>query len=208
MARERVPRPERKMKPVYIVFCEGETEDNYIAFLRLHYRVPIKVISKITGQKISQALIERHVKAERIAKDDVVSSFVMYDLDVPGLSERLNRCKATHLISNPCIELWFLLHEHNQCSNIATDACVTKLKKISPDWNTYAKGSLSKSQQKILSEKVAIAIERAKGLSFPENPSSTLYDLIEKLEEILQQELRSNKRIITMGNNGTMDHTE
>jgi hypothetical protein len=27
MSKKRISRPERKMKPVFLVFCEGETED-------------------------------------------------------------------------------------------------------------------------------------------------------------------------------------
>jgi hypothetical protein len=188
MAKERVRRPARTMKPIYIVFCEGETEANYVSFLRLQYRVPIKVIPKITGQKISQALIDRHVSAERIAKDDDISSFVMYDLDVPGVAAQLLKCKAIQLTSNPCVELWFLLHECEQHAAIATDACMTKLKRISSNWPWYTKGSLTKNQEKILRENVSIAIERAKSLASTDNPSSTVYHLIEKLENVLKQE--------------------
>ena len=183
MARERAQRPERKMKPVYIVFCEGETEENYVTVLRVSYRVPVKVVSKITGQKISQALIERHERAERITKNDSITSFVMYDLDVPNVSAQLAKCDATLITSNPCIELWFLLHECDQRAEIATDACVKKLKNVSPDWSTYEKGYLSERQKKTLCENLPIACERARLLSDPENPSTTVYRLIEKLDE-------------------------
>lgn len=183
MARERAERPARKMKPVYIVFCEGETEENYVTVLRVSYRVPVKIVSKITGQKISRALIERHEQAERIIKGDVITSFVMYDLDVPNVSEQLSKCDAILITSNPCIELWFLLHGYDQRVEIATDACVRKLKQVSPDWSTYEKGSLSERQKKALGDNLLVACERAKRLSDPGNPSTTVYRLIEKLDE-------------------------
>ena len=183
MARERAQRPTRKMKPVYIVFCEGETEENYVTVLRMSYRVPVKVVSKITGQKISQALIERHERAERITKGDVITSFVMYDLDIPNVSEQLSKCNAILITSNPCIELWFLLHGSDHRAEIMTESCVRKLKQISPDWTTYEKGSLSERQKKSLCDNLHVACERAKKLSDPGNPSTTVYRLIEKLDE-------------------------
>jgi len=185
MAQKRVQRPIRKMKPLYIVFCEGETEENYVALLRKLYRVPVKVVSKITGQKISQALIERHELSERIAKDDIITSFVMYDLDVPDVAVQLLKCNAIQLTSNPCIEFWFLLHECEQRAAISTTACLTKLKKVSLDWHNYEKGTLTVNQQNILYDKKLVACDRAKRLSATENPSSSVYHLINKLEEVL-----------------------
>ncbi len=91
------------MKPLYIVFCEGETKENYVTVFRVSYRVPVKVISKITGQKITQALIDRHERFERITGDDAITSFVMYDPDEPNASEQLSKCDAILLASNPCI---------------------------------------------------------------------------------------------------------
>lgn len=42
MARGKSGRPERKMKPVILVLCEGETEEQYVEHLRQKYRLPIK----------------------------------------------------------------------------------------------------------------------------------------------------------------------
>ena len=49
MKKERSYKPPRKMK---LVFCEGDTEETYISFLRQKYRLPIKVIPRITGLSI------------------------------------------------------------------------------------------------------------------------------------------------------------
>lgn len=37
-------RPSRKMKPVILVLCEGETEECYIDFLKQKYRLPISMM--------------------------------------------------------------------------------------------------------------------------------------------------------------------
>ena len=68
MARNKSGRPERKMKPVFLVLCEGETEECYVEHLRQKYRLPIKIISKIVGQQINQKLINRHKKELKITR--------------------------------------------------------------------------------------------------------------------------------------------
>lgn len=118
MAKKRTTRPEKKMKSLHLVFCEGETEENYINFLKNKYRNPVKVISKIVGQNISQKLIACYEKAEHISKSDNIKSFIMYDLDTTAINEKLQACKAIHLFSNPCIELWFLLHLRDKKASI------------------------------------------------------------------------------------------
>lgn len=44
------------MKPVFLVFCEGETEETYLDYLKQAYRSPIKIIPKVEGGDISQRL--------------------------------------------------------------------------------------------------------------------------------------------------------
>ena len=51
MGRERKSNP-RKMRPQFLVLCEGETEEAYINFLKQRYRLPIKIVSKIVGSKL------------------------------------------------------------------------------------------------------------------------------------------------------------
>ena len=57
MARERKSSP-RKMRPLFLVLCEGETEENYVNFLRQNYRLPIKIVPKIIGSKITQEIVD------------------------------------------------------------------------------------------------------------------------------------------------------
>ena len=49
MAKQRLESPRRKMKPVFLVFCEGETEETYLDHLKQAYRSPIKIIPKVEG---------------------------------------------------------------------------------------------------------------------------------------------------------------
>ena len=170
------------MKPVFLVFCEGETEENYIDFIRRKYKSPIKIVPKTEGNQISQKLVSQRQNELRISKNEQISTFLMYDLDVAPVVEKLKSCKAVWLCSNPCIELWFLLHCKTQNSYLAAEDCVQKLRKAHLGWKNYQKPLITDSQQNLLWKNKNIAIERAKTLSEANNPSSTIYKLLEAIE--------------------------
>jgi hypothetical protein len=183
MKKERNPRPPRKMKPVFLVFCEGETEEAYINFLRQRYRLPIKIIPRKTGLSISSAIIKRYVQAEKISPGDIITSFLMYDLDTAGITEKLLLIKGSiPITSSPCVELWFLLHNKEQYAEIATEACITALQHFSSDWTYYEKGNFTDRQKQVLWDNRTIACGRARKLSENINPSSTIYRLVEAMD--------------------------
>jgi hypothetical protein len=108
----------------------------------------------------------------------------MYDLDIQSIAEKISLCKdSISIASNPCLELWFLLHNTEQNSTILTSACEEKLRKSSGDWINYKKGSLSDKQKQVLWNNKETAIERAKRLSEGENPSSLIFRLIDAMEK-------------------------
>ncbi|MDR1176052.1 MAG: RloB family protein [Treponema sp.] len=152
MKKGRNARPQRRMNPVFLVFCEGDTEEAYVNFLKQKYRLPVKVIPRKTGLSISQDIIRRHIQAEKISPDDEgLTSFLMYDLDRKDTVAKLATYKGSINISNnPALELWFLLHNIGQNAAISTNACIDKLKRSTPDWENYRKGSLSDKQQQAL----------------------------------------------------------
>ena len=168
----------KQMKPNFFVFCEGETEMAYVKFLRSLYRAPIQVIPKKGKSNISEDFIEKSKNEYVQTEQDKV--FLMYDLDVDGMLEQLQKIpNAELLVSNPCMELWFLLHYQDQKSEISSDRCIKKLQKFS---NEYKKGILSEEEKTFLAEKKDLAIERAKNMIGYQNPSSTVYKLLEKLK--------------------------
>ena len=169
----------KQMKPNFFVFCEGETEIAYVKFLRSLYRAPIQVIPKKGKSNISEDFIERSKNEYvRTGQDKV---FLMYDLDVDGMLEHLQKIpNAELLVSNPCIELWFLLHYQEQKLEISSDKCVQKYQKVSKE---YKKGALSEEEKKVLAENRDLAVERAKKQAEYHNPSTTVFKLLEKLED-------------------------
>ena len=94
-------RPSRKMKPVILVLCEGETEECYIDFLKQKYRLPIKIVSKVVGGKINAKLIKRHKKELALSNSESIDCFLMYDADVQSVVDNLLTCEEKLLLSRP-----------------------------------------------------------------------------------------------------------
>ena len=91
MARKQRVSKGKVMRPNYFVFCEGETEEAYIGILRAHYRAPIQIITKKTLLNITPALVNRIEAGYVCTKND--RTFLMYDLDVSSMLERLKKIK-------------------------------------------------------------------------------------------------------------------
>lgn len=185
MARRRDTGKPRHMRPAILVLCEGETEEVYVDFLRQQYRCPIKIVSKILGSHIDERRIRAIQDSMKLSGNDVVHTFFMYDRDVHATNYKLDSIKGVKLCSNPCIELWFLLHVRSVNASITSRACVDMLRHENEVWKDYSKAELTLTQRACLWNERLVASERAKKLLDFQNPSSTIYQLIEYLEDIV-----------------------
>ena len=168
----------KTMRPNFFVFCEGKTEITYVKFLRSIFRVPIQVVTKKSDSNISIDFIERSKREYVLTKND--QTFLMFDLDVEGMLEHLQKIpQATLLVSNPCVELWFLLHYQNLDVETSSEECLRKLLTHAPQ---YEKGALTEREKQVLVENMEAAIARAKRLEKYQNPSTLVYRLIEAME--------------------------
>lgn len=180
MARKERISKGRTMLPNFFVFCEGDTEVVYVDMLRSYYRLPIHIIAKKTLLNVTPALIERCKSAYVQTKAD--RTFLMYDLDVLTMLERLQKVpNATLLCSNPCFELWLLLHYADQKAELSSEGCVNRLLSFEKQ---YKKGALLNDNKQYLISNVLLAMNRAKSLQAFNNPSTTIYLLIEALESL------------------------
>ena len=178
MARKERVSKGRTMMPNYFVFCEGDTEVAYVEMLRSFYRLPIHIIAKKTLLNITSSLVERCKSAYVQTKND--RTYLMFDLDVPSMLERLKKVEgATLLCSNPCFELWLLLHYNDQWTELSSSECV---KRLLTCIRQYKKGVLRADDRQFLLSSQKDAAERAKKLMEYYNPSSTVYRLIDDLE--------------------------
>lgn len=177
MARKTKQLRGKRMKPTFFVFCEGKTEAAYIDLLRRHFRIPMEIIARVSDSNISQAYIDRCKRDRFTTKDD--KTFIMFDLDVPGMIQHLKKFKkATLLLSNPCIEYWFLLHYKDFETELTTAECITRLKKFDTE---YKKGSFTRAMQYAMIEGIAAAGKRAAVKEPYSNPSSTVYLLTNEI---------------------------
>ena len=181
MGKRRESRPSRSMKPVFVVFCEGETEEAYLDFLKQTYRSPFKIIPKVEGGKISQHLIRKRCREVKISPNEKIQVFLMYDMDKPEITEKLLQLKAHLLLSNPCIELWFLLHCKDQKTAISTEDSIKALKHKGAPWNSYKKPEISTTQKEYLKQHVQEAMKRAASLPVHGNPSSDVHHLLRSI---------------------------
>ena len=182
MASKREPSPSLRMRKIALVICEGETEVCYINLLKSWYKSPIRIISHIEGTKITPSLVEKRTKELKISQWDKVHTFLMYDMDVQAINEKIRKCKAEMLLSNPCFEIWLLLHAKDQKAAIETDALIKELKKSAPVWKNYSKSAFTDPQKSFLNDKTDVAVTRAKKLREFLNPSTGIYKLIEMLQ--------------------------
>ena len=172
----------KKINPTLFVFCEGETEEAYIYFLKSHYRLASIIIHpKVSGNSITRKFIDNYKKGKTTHEKDI--DYLMYDLDIPEIFPRLKKIKnCILLLSNPCIELWFLLHYKNQTATVDCQHCCNELKNRKR--SIYKKGEICTKLRERLSNKKYEAIKRAISLEEYSNPSSSIYKLLEKLEEL------------------------
>lgn len=184
MARKREVRQSRHMKPVFLVVCEGETEEAYVDFLRQSYRSPIKIIAKVSGNEITKRKLDAYRQDLKIKISESIKTFLVYDMDVEAVVSKLNELDAELLLSNPCFELWFLLHNTDIHTDITSSKCVRMLMESEDVWANYKKSFLSMKQKEILWNNRKIAIQRAKKLLKFKNPSSNMYKLLEILDNI------------------------
>lgn len=168
----------KRIRPTFFVFCEGESEEAYVKFLRSKFRLPIEVCPSVTGLSINQASINKFKKSKSTHAKD--KDYLMYDLDRDDVIIRLQKIKgATIILSNPCLELWYLLHYINQKTEITSSQCLKALIRHLPE---YKKGEICGNLQDILNSKQEFAVKRAKALPLHLNPSSDMHILLADIE--------------------------
>ena len=177
MARKAKQPKGKRMNPTFFVFGEGKTEAAYVDLLRRNFRVPVEIIARVSDSNISQPYIDRCKRDRFTTPED--KTFLMFDLDVPGMLDRLKKIQdATLLLSNPCIEYWFLLHYVDVNREVSTAECLSMLKSKDAD---YSKGAFSTAMKKVLIEDIEAAGDRAKTKEAYANPSSTVHMLTDNI---------------------------
>lgn len=100
MASRREPSPSKRMRKIALAICEGEIEACYVNLLKTWYKSPVRIESHVEGTQIMQSLVEKRRNELKISRVDRVNTFLMYDMDVQTINDKLLKYKVEMFLSN------------------------------------------------------------------------------------------------------------
>lgn len=187
----------RDPAPRVVVVAEGEvTEPGYLkAFDRIHgARSSVRVVL-IGGVGDPRAVVERAIAESRKSRRDRLggrdSVWAMFDRDEhPRFDEAKNMAAGNDVrlaISNPCFELWAILHYRECDAPLGRHECRRTLEELHPDYGSGGKKVFD--DPKVIESNYRDAVRRArKSLTRREeerdpggNPSTTVHHLTEHI---------------------------
>lgn len=143
MGRLNRPKQSRNLRPFFLLGCEGKTEINYFKTLgRTLFRTISFEFSGANNDKSDppSVLIALKKEIKNYNTNGITGAWAIIDTDnrKPEDFNTLERWSQTNpayglAISNPCFELWLLLHVDDKFPQTET-AVITALKKRFPDW--------------------------------------------------------------------------
>lgn len=160
----------RKQKPLILIIAEGKnvTESQYFeSFQRQHSGFNIKVLTpgNITDPAGMQRKTLQYWKDKGLDEKQGDAAFIVLDLDCS--SEKAQRIKklaersiiTKFIVSNPCFEVWFLLHfRYFTHAYASSTEAIKDLKKFIPG---YEKNT---DVAPIIADNLGTAMENAKRL--------------------------------------------
>ena len=186
---------------IELVVCEGSiTEPAYFNALKSKLRlraVQINVISPSESEPI--AVVERAIaKKKEMAKLGIPYEKVwcVVDVEIPPhrtLDEAWEKARETDglelILTNPCIEYWFLLHFKKHTAPFDNNAdAMDELKEVHPSYKKKRIGF------DIIFQRIAAAIEHSKEVLKEKgcgddlrncNPSTHIHKIVEHLQNIV-----------------------
>jgi len=106
----------------------------------------------------------------------------------PNLKKALDLAKASNVkvaVSNPCFELWLLLHFHDQTAWLDTSAAKRWVRRHDPNGGKSLDGATYMPRRAEAANRARLLEERHRGdgTKFPnDNPSSGMYRFLEAVE--------------------------
>ena len=196
--REGIRKPQRTI----IIVCEGkETEIIYFNGFKMRNSgvdiVPMH--GKCTDPKSIVAFAEERMSKWSLDFDEGDGLWCVFDVDENTnsiLKDTFEHAKTKNIqiaLSNPCFELWFLLHYKQITSSITRQEAKSELKEFIRDYEK------NKNINHLLKDKLSTAIDNAKKLSKvhekdstslisrESNPSTQVFKLIEFIHELVEE---------------------
>lgn len=191
LRRKTARRPERR---TIVVFCEGQaSEPDYINALK---RLPdIRDNTAINieidpGQGVPLTLVKMAV--ERAADDEVDECWCVFDVEWPRhhphLPEAIKLAEEHGIqlaISNPCFELWLILHLDDHTSFIDTKPAERRSRELDGRSGKRIDGDRYMPGRHVAAKRAQALAQRHErdGTLFPnDNPSSTMHAFLAAIE--------------------------
>ena len=188
----------RPPSPRFLIVCEGtQTEPGYFRETRHLEHSLIEL--EISPGGVPKALVDRAVEkkkdAERLARSQKDSNleydevWCVFDIDehrlIPEAKQQAGANGIELAISNPCFELWALLHFRDQRAHIERGPLHHECKQYMPD---YEKQLPSARLHPLCGDALRRASEldqwqRSRGCE-GENPSTGVYRLMERIRSL------------------------
>lgn len=177
-----------------LVFCEGaNTEPDYLKAVKDLPHVKANASVKIVldpCQGVPLTLVQRAV--ERMQDSEIDECWCVFDVEWPknhpNLKDAIGLAKAHGVglaISNPCFELWLILHHREHSSYIDTKCAESASKKLDGRGGKHIDPAVYMPLRKSAERRAAVLAKRHEGdgNTLPNNnPSSSMYELLQVLE--------------------------
>jgi hypothetical protein len=192
-------RPSRNPLPLILVVCEGQvTEPEYLDSFRLAYganTVRVRVESPGGDPK---ALVERAIALRDAADREALRArdmnlrydevWCVFDVDQ---HQRLDEARGAaelgkvHLaISNPCFELWLLLHFGEQTSHVTAKQTRDRLRRHLPGYHKHIRfEDVAEGYEDAVSRARALERRQDDAGSPGGNPSTRMHRLTERIRQ-------------------------
>lgn len=189
--------PSREPLPRILLVCEGTTtEPKYFDEFRREVRTRLVEIIIDDEGGVPRTLVQRaaarmtaaQLEADRNRDENLKydEDWCVFDVDDhPGIADARQQARDNDIqlaISNPCFELWLVLHFQDQTAHIARRALSTLLRKYIPKYKKYAPLQLIRAgyedavRRAMQIEKRSIEHENEGG-----NPTTSVYRLTERI---------------------------
>jgi len=191
LRRRTAVRPERK---TVVVFCEGQaSEPDYIKELK---RLPGVRGNAAINIEISPEqgvpLTLVNLAIDRSRDDEVDECWCILDVEWPKNHPHLKRATTKALdhgirvvVSNPCFELWLILHFEDQTAFMVTDDAERRSRKLEGRAGKRIDGAMYMPHRQMASRRALSLARRHErdGTPFPgDNPSSSMYEFLASIE--------------------------
>lgn len=177
-----------------MVFCEGvASEPDYINALKRLPEVRGDTMIKIEiDPRTGVPLTLVRAAIDRAADPEIDECWCVFDVEYPQQHPRLDeaiRLATQHsvrvAVSNPCFELWLILHHEDQTAHLSTDQAERRSRALDGRTGKHIDAGLYMPLRRQAARRaVALAERHARNgvVSSGDNPSSTVYELLAAIE--------------------------